>query len=1007
MITCIQKDKFIYLEVKESPFSKWANLNNIGLDWVSQLVAEDKAKVEEQGVLVPTIELVSFPSSVLKKLGLPEILPYELKLETSGSLLSKDLELNYFLVKKSRPVIGGKIDGCFFEKGDKTYFINEPIYSSIMILEKFKNEKDQDERLRLINDLKVVLPADVFAKDFRLKAFNLIQATKLTLDITDHENFIISPELILPEEDEVSLLTPEQNENFKHQFNKLNKASRKYRVNDNSFVLLDQVLHDVCKEIKEVNQKTSAERRDIYFNPKKYFKEKLGSLYTDEIIEEILVENELFSSNRISHIGIWEPKVHAYVPKGKNNWIPKDCVTIKVDESFIYVDPDDLENIISKVETARKENKDIITLGGVTVENNDVLLNELKGCLKGFEKIEKETSKLKDPPKNRKEALQKYVAIIKDNIDTNEYAEAEREQISLDESLPQILRTKSLYDYQQIGVNWLQKSYQHGQRGVLLADDMGLGKTLQTLTFLAWLREHMENGTIDKKPILIVGPTGLLQNWKDEHNTHLYDPGLGECVEGFGKRLKAIKSLAYNESVRLLEQADWVLTTYDTLRDQEKYFRAIKWACIVFDEAQAIKKPSSLKTDMAKAMDADFSIAVTGTPVENTLCDLWCISDAVYPGKLGLYKNFKEKYEKSEDNHDELKDILVKTQPAFMLRRLKEGNLSGLPKRTFQIKNKEMPSEQLSLYNAILDNVKKGAYEKAQFQAIHDLKRASLYDPNLVQEGAEALIGASARLQLLLETLDEIKGRGEKVLIFLENREVQTVLIPYLQRKYDLRTPPLLINGAIDGKLRKAKVDDFQSRQDGFDIMVISPKAGGTGLTITKANNVIHLDRWWNPAVEDQCNDRCYRIGQEKEVNVYVLLAKHPELGDESFDFIMHSILENKRQLSRDVIVPPHLSKKEMQEFYTQVTGKNIEFQDTKDEFYLTDAWKRLRLRAIAQYGLRCMKCSAINVEMHVDHIKPRSKYPEMELVFNNLQVLCRKCNLEKSNVDETDYRPR
>ncbi|MFP5458735.1 MAG: helicase-related protein, partial [Bacteriovoracia bacterium] len=260
---------------------------------------------------------------------------------------------------------------------------------------------------------------------------------------------------------------------------------------------------------------------------------------------------------------------------------------------------------------------------------------------------------------------------------------------------------------------------------------------------------------------------------------------------------------------------------------------------------------------------------------------------------------------------------------------------------------------------------------------------------------------------LLISVLEEVQKRDEKCLVFVESREIQSLLIPYLQRRFGLKRIPLLINGTISGKIRKLRVDEFQSRPPGFDVMLISPKAGGTGLTITAANNVIHLDRWWNPAIEDQCNDRCYRIGQTKDVKVYHLLNLLSGLGMDSFDGVLHSALENKRSLCRDIIVPPELSKDELRQFYFKVTGDEIDFEDQPDNFYITEEWRILKERVFATYERRCMKCSAINVEMHVDHIKPRSTHPEFALVFDNLQVLCGPCNISKSNKDTIDYRKK
>ena len=218
--------------------------------------------------------------------------------------------------------------------------------------------------------------------------------------------------------------------------------------------------------------------------------------------------------------------------------------------------------------------------------------------------------------------------------------------------LPACLSTR-LMPHQIAGLEWLQKAWSIGRPGVLLADDMGLGKTLQGLAFLAWLREGMSAGLIARKPVLIVAPTGLLQNWVAEHDRHLSGPGLGRLTEAFGKGLSKLKRHASDGRPALdttaLSGSDWVATTYETLRDFDRDFGTIRFSAIVFDEAQKIKTPGARVTDAAKAMNADFRIAMTGTPVENQLSDLWCITDAVHPALLGDLKGFSARYERDLD----------------------------------------------------------------------------------------------------------------------------------------------------------------------------------------------------------------------------------------------------------------------------------------------------------------------------------------------------------------------
>jgi len=229
--------------------------------------------------------------------------------------------------------------------------------------------------------------------------------------------------------------------------------------------------------------------------------------------------------------------------------------------------------------------------------------------------------------------------IIKPNeTEVDSEAIVERRRPAPPIGLPSCLVT-TLKQHQLQSLTWLQKSWIYGSPGVLLADDMGLGKTLQGLAFLAWLRDGIRAGTITRCPLLIVAPTGLLENWRAEHDRHLAAPGLGTLLPAYGKGLAALRKPGPSGipglDLSALRAADWVLTTYETLRDYSRDFVSLHCACMLVDEAQKIKTPAIRMTDAAKAMNAEFRIALTGTPVENRLADLWCIIDGVAPGHLG------------------------------------------------------------------------------------------------------------------------------------------------------------------------------------------------------------------------------------------------------------------------------------------------------------------------------------------------------------------------------------
>jgi SNF2 family DNA or RNA helicase len=349
----------------------------------------------------------------------------------------------------------------------------------------------------------------------------------------------------------------------------------------------------------------------------------------------------------------------------------------------------------------------------------------------------------------------------------------------------------------------------------------------------------------------------------------------------------------------------------------------------IFDEAQKIKNPVSRMTEMAKSLETDFTLLLTGTPVENELKDLWCLIDTAIPGYLGSLKEFHATYAKPSQTDPAVverlqRKLMEEMQPAIMLRRLKEDHLEGLPKKKTQVSPKSMPPQQAQQYqNVVSEAILKKGKRGSMLEALQQMRSCSLFSSDVGSEGlTDATVNESARLQGAIEILDKIYTKKEKVLIFLESLKLQGLLMPYLQQRYKMGRLPLRISGKENGSTRKARVDIFQSTPtDVFDIMILSPKAGGVGLTLTAANHVIHLSRWWNPAVEDQCTDRVFRIGQNKEVTIYYPQAVHPKYQGTSFDVSLHNLLEKKRELSRQVLVPSTIDSAELKALLDSTTS--------------------------------------------------------------------------------------
>jgi superfamily II DNA or RNA helicase len=420
--------------------------------------------------------------------------------------------------------------------------------------------------------------------------------------------------------------------------------------------------------------------------------------------------------------------------------------------------------------------------------------------------------------------------------------------------------------------------------------------------------------------VLIVAPTGLLANWKREIEQHLAPGALGPVVSAYGAGLNRSRE-EIGRDIELgraaidgdaWSQAGVVLTTFETMRDYHLSFARQPFSAIIYDEAQKLKNPASQMTRAGKTLNARFQLAMTGTPVENRLQDLWSVFDVIHPGLLGSSKAFESSYPASDpDKLRELNAVLTEasdTRPALLLRRMKDDCLPGLPAKHIHPLPLAMPRPQAEAYERVIQRAMaaRGTGKRGHMlEILHMLRGVSLH-PYAPEDATGSYFEESARLQSTFETLDAIKAKGEKTLIFCESLAMQALLAAEIRRRYGLGHDVLRIHGGVTGDARQAAVEQFQRRASGFDVMILSPKAGGVGLTLTAANHVIHLSRWWNPAVEDQATDRVFRIGQSRDVHVYLPQSLHPDpaIGPTSLDLKLDALMTRKRELSRGLLIP-------------------------------------------------------------------------------------------------------
>jgi SNF2 family DNA or RNA helicase len=507
--------------------------------------------------------------------------------------------------------------------------------------------------------------------------------------------------------------------------------------------------------------------------------------------------------------------------------------------------------------------------------------------------------------------------LVKTNFHGVDYLEERRASLALPEDwaaqLPMCLRpTITLKQHQLYGVAWFQHLVSKAQgecRGALLADDMGLGKTLQLLSVLGWYYETTPNAS----PSVIFAPKSLLENWSNEARKFFND-SFPEVLVLYGDELKDRKQPLGLIDIQLQDKGivellkpNWagtskvIVTTYEVLTSYEFSLAKQPFALLICDEAQRIKTPGTLVTLAAKKLKADFRIACTGTPVENSLADLWCLFDLVQPGLLGALEEFGKTYRRPiECETDEQAAALQRLQTTIApqtLRRTKADIATDLPKKFFAMKQASdaalqfksvleehellaipLTEHQKILYKGGLKKLQDAANEsngrkRAQlsFGALH-LMKAVCAEPYCLpgtkflvdKAGRQAHLSNSPKLGWLLARLVEVKQAGEKAIVFTELREVQAALYYFLKESFGLR--PFIINGDSQG--RQKSIDTF-SAKEGFDVIILSTLAAGAGLNVTAANHVFHFTRAWNPSKESQATDRAYRIGQERDVFVY------------------------------------------------------------------------------------------------------------------------------------------
>lgn len=863
---------------------------------LATLVDNGYAYASKEGCLLPYENIYLLDEDERILLGVPQPYDKAMRLVGTSMLNLSDFEykVEFLTYVPDGELIVCERGGNILVKGRDKYLLNEAQYALLNRVDAFNSTPEEDKttdyNLRYFAEIKALAEQAGCQLDSYLENENVYAPERIKIEIgRDDEGFTVEPAVNI-----------EENDKFQTYFDKMRKVQAQYPVQRENGERVRIVLNKEQKEnlhyLKEQcgKHKTREEIQKMIEQPTEFFDPNsfdLSELYSDRVIE----------------IGVYKPKFYPFICPYKSCWIAGATVeTPQNGTTKVTINSEEeLEKLKREIQSAKENKKGIVEYNNTQLDIEDAMF-----LAQTAEKQLKDPSQpAKVESENGNEA--RNVLIIEENAEELGFAVKERTIEKGDKYTlftdPFLQEGFSLKDHQKEGVAWLQHLYKSKASGCLMADDMGLGKTLQILYFIDWHSRKYAN----HKPYLIVAPISLLENWKNEYERFFRQPRMKiNMLTSKDVTRKFDKSI-----VDKMQKMDIILTNYESLRISQLNFCAVEFDVVALDEAQKIKSPGTLVTNAAKALKCNFKIAMTGTPVENSLLDLWCIMDFCVPGLLGNAKAFAAQYQnplKKEDTDivalgNEVHDKLG----VYFMRRLKKDAAKDLPDK-IELKEKVlMPPVQKETYASVVNDYTSGIQPNMLVTIMH-LREVSehpyLYDSTLLNHETDEIVETSARLQATIKFLDEIKKKGEKVIIFVERKETQKMLQKLCLERYGIitkiingDTPSIVKRNMPNKQSRQSSIDEFQA-VDGFNVIIMSPVAAGMGLNVTAANHVIHYSRHWNPAKENQATDRTYRIGQTKDVFVYYPMAVRADI--KSFDETLDDLLSRKTSLATSTIFP-------------------------------------------------------------------------------------------------------
>ena len=986
---------------KSIPFPEWAVAQPEAANALSEVCSfgEKAASIGEDFLLLAPVVVASVSAATATALSLPSPTPLALDLSAKNRIDQDDFRLVVRWVRPGGHAVRAQMKGAILLTDAGPRRVPEPLWSLHAAAQPLTRSLEKAERFEALAKLKELWPDDPqlalesegYLQDLRIHyASGLsLKLKTLTPDQTEFDPVLFSARSTASaqedgqtlDEEADSILSPAAQKLFaSDRFRRESEARPVYVLSNGEYLFIDPSLRPALNAVRYLQDAPESERRSFILNPRKVLREVLGEDTADKIgLEQVFLETEQFSE-RVAGVDVWRAPVLPWiVPSEKNKWIPEKF-GVRIGEDYYVIPGEKIAEVISRVEDAAQAGRleaDVSGLlypaekGGSPAPEHIPVNPQSREALASLQPFSLPLSAAAAENQPEVEpawdaATQgKLFLVVRNNFEEVEFAPAgvtDTAEAAHFETLspPPRLRTQ-LKAHQVEGLNWLAHSAQILRPGALLADDMGLGKTLQAIAFMAWLQDEAAAGQRSRAPFLIVAPTGLLGTWRAEIEKHLCDPQLGLLVPAFGGNLRVLReedsfgARDIETGKASLNAANWrdagvVLTTYETLRDYHFSFARTRFGLIIFDEIQKLKNPGSQMARAAKALNSEFTLGMTGTPVENRLQDLWSIMDVIAPGFLGASRDFERRH--PADNPEALAQLKSQLsdskqgRPPYMLRRMKGEVLDGMPVKHVHPLKLDMPPAQANAYRDLV--VRAAAARSAgtlgkggMLSTLANMRGVSLHplDPREAPDALDTYAKDSARLSQTLAILRTVADAQEKALIFVEDLVMQDRLAGLIQQHFGLASRPTRINGTVPGHTRQGLVEKFQSRPGSFDVMILSPRAGGVGLTLTAANHIIHLSRWWNPAVEDQATDRVFRIGQTRDVHVYLPMAVHPDpdLGPSSFDLRLNALIERKRKLTRDLFFPPDASDGELSDLFREVSLESAIEPEAESDLLLAE----------------------------------------------------------------------